>query len=147
MMKNINIIVDASGSMGEDEKNAVVKYLLNGMSSVLKNNSLDISLNLYQWGIETKKIDNIEKAKISFAGKNTLKGLDELLPLLDSQEAVILISDGNFESEVKKKIEELSNNILPIYVGVDANRTILQDISTSKMVYSVVDFVQALLDA
>lgn len=46
-MKNINIIVDASGSMGEDEKNAVVKYLLNGMSSVQKNKSLDISLSLY----------------------------------------------------------------------------------------------------
>lgn len=146
-MKNINIIVDASGSMGEDEKNAVVKYLLNGMSSVQKNKSLDISLSLYQWGVETKKIDDIEKAKISFAGKNTIEGLDALCSLLDSQDAVILISDGNFESDIKKKIKELSNNILPIFVGVDANRTILQDISTSKIVYSVVDFVQALFDA
>ena len=146
-MKNINIIVDASGSMGEDEKNAVVKYLLNGMSSVQKNKSLDISLSLYQWGVETKKIDDIEKAKISFAGKNTIEGLDALCSLIDSQDAVILISDGNFESDVKKKIKELSNNILPIFVGVDANRTILQDISTSKIVYSVVDFVQALFDA
>lgn len=67
--------------------------------------------------------------------------------MLDSQDAVILISDGNFESDIKKKIKELSNNILPIFVGVDANRTILQDISTSKIVYSVVDFVQALFDA
>ena len=146
-MKNINIIVDASGSMGEDEKNAVVKYLLNGMSSVQKNKSLDISLSLYQWGVETKKIDDIEKAKIILVGKNTIEGLDALCSLLDSQDAVILISDGNFESDVKKKIKELSNNILPISVGVDANRTILQDISTSKIVYSVVDFVQALFDA
>lgn len=146
-MKNINIIIDASGSMGEDEKNAVVKYLLNGMSSVQKNKSLDISLSLYQWGVETKKIDDIEKAKISFVGKNTIEGLDVLYSLLDSQDVVILISDGNFESDVKKKIKELSNNILTISVGVDANRTILQDISTSKIVYSVVDFVQALFDA
>lgn len=146
-MKNINIIVDASGSMGEDEKNAVVKYLLNGMSSVKKNKSLAISLSLYQWGVETKKIDDIETAKISFAGKNTIKGLDELCSLLDSQDAVILISDGNFETDVKKKIKELSNNILPVFVGVDANRTILKDISTSEIVYSVVDFVQALFDA
>lgn len=133
--------------MGEDEKNAVVKYLLYGMSSAVRNNSLAISLSLFQWGIETKRIDNIEKTKICFAGKNTIKGLDELLPLLDRQGSVILISDGNFESDVKKKIKELSNNILPIFVGVDANRTILQDISTSKIVYSVVDFVQALFDA
>lgn len=146
-MKNINIIVDASGSMGEDEKNAVVKYLLNGIYSVQKNKSLDISLSLYQWGVETKKIDDIENTKISFAGKNTIKGLDTLCSLLDSQETVILISDGNFELDVKKKIKELSNKILPIFVGVDANRTFLQEISTSKIVYSVVDFVQALFDA
>ena len=31
----VNIVVDASGSMGEDEKNAVVKYLLNGISSAM----------------------------------------------------------------------------------------------------------------
>lgn len=146
-MRNINVIVDASGSMGEDGKNAVVKYLLNGMASVVRNNLLDISLSLFQWGSETKKVDNTEKVRIDFAGKNTIKGLDELLPLLDSQESLILISDGNFESDVKIKLKELSNNILPIFVGVDANRTILRDISTSKMVYSVVDFVQTLFDA
>lgn len=146
-MKNINVIVDASGSMGEDEKNAVVKYLLNGMSSAVQNKSLDVSLSLFQWGVETKKIDNIEKAKICFAGKNSVNGLEEICSLIDSQESVILISDGNFESDMRNKIKELSNNILPIFVGVDANRTIIQDISTNKIVYSVVDFVQALFDA
>lgn len=146
-MKSINIIVDTSGSMAEDEKNAVVKYLLNGISSAIRNNSLDVSLSLFQWGIETKQIDSIERAKLCFAGRNGIDGLEELSSWINNQESIILISDGNFESDVKKKIKELSNNILPIFVGIDANRTILQDISTNKRVYSVVDFVQALFDA
>lgn len=146
-MKNINVIIDASGSMGEDEKNAVVKYLLNGMFSVIRNNLLDVSLSLFQWGIETKQIDNFEKEKLCFAGRTSVKGLEELSSWINDQEPMILISDGNFESDVKKKIKQLSNRILPIFVGVDANRTILQDISTNKSVYSVVDFVQVLFDA
>ncbi len=146
-MKNIKIIIDASGSMGEDEKNAVVKYLLNGMFNSIRYNSLDISLSLFQWGTETKPIDNFEKTKIIFAGKTSEEGLEVLENYTNNQDSIILISDGNYESNVVGKIKKLSDSILPIFVGVDANRTILQDISTNKKVYSVVDFVQALFDA
>lgn len=149
MEKVINIIVDASGSMGEDEKNAVVKYLLNGISSARRSNSLgqEVLFNLFQWGKETKQIEDIEKAKISFEGKNDVRGLDELGKIIDKQDSILLISDGNFEISEKQKMKELSNNILPVFVGVDANRAVLQDISTNKVIYSVVDFMQALFDA
>lgn len=146
-MKSINIIVDASGSMAEDDKNAVVKYLLNGISNVIRNNLSDVSLSLFQWGIETKQIDSIDTAKICYAGRNGVDGLEKISSRINNQEPIILISDGNFESDVKEKIKELSNIILPVFVGLDANRTVLKDISTNKRVYSVVDFVQALFDA
>lgn len=149
MEKVVNIIVDASGSMCEDEKNAVVKYLLNGISSAKRNFSIEqeISFNLFQWGKETKQIADIEKAKIIFEGKSDLKGLDEIGKIIDKQDSVLFISDGNLEISEKKKLKELSDNILTIYVGVDANKAVLQDISTNKVVYSVVDFMQALFDA
>ena len=40
----------------------------------------------------------------------------------------------------------MSVNIIPIFVGIDANRTILQDIATEKVVYSVADFMQAVYE-
>ena len=149
MEKVINIVVDASGSMAEDEKNAVVKYLLNGICNARRNKSIrnEIVFNLYQWGKDSRKIDDIEKAKISFAGKAEVRGLEIVRKTINYQDSLLFISDGNLEVEEKKKMKELSNNIFPIFVGVDANRTVLQEISTNKVVYSVVDFMQALFDA
>ena len=41
----------------------------------------------------------------------------------------------------------MSENIIPVFVGIDANRTMLQDIATERVVYSVTDFMQAIYDA
>ena len=83
MSKTVNIVVDASGSMAEDDKNAVVKYLLNGICNVMRTPGLgDVEFALYQWGQESKKIDNLEKAKIEFTGKSPLSGLEELKQII-----------------------------------------------------------------
>ena len=145
----INIVIDASGSMAEDGKNAVVKYFLNGViySKIHMRSDQEIQYNLYQWGSETVYIPSIETAKISFAGKSDCRGLDELDRLLDKEHPLILVSDGNFERKEINKLKGLSNNILPIFVGCDANKSTLLEISTNKVVYSIVDFMQAICDA
>ena len=145
MSKTVNIVVDASGSMAEDDKNAVIKYLLNGICNVMGTTHFDgIEFALYQWGQESKKIENLEKAKIEFAGKSPLSGLEELKQMIDENQTMIFVSDGNFTSGDKAQIKKMSVNIIPIFVGIDANRTILQDIATEKVVYSVTDFMQAI---
>lgn len=145
MKKIVNIVVDASGSMVEDGKNAVVKYLLNGIISASKKNEFkDLEFELFQWGKETKKIDNIEKAKINFAGKSDIKGLVILENLLNVNKPILLISDGNFDSDEKEKIKCFAKKIITIFVGVDANKSILQNISTDTTVFSVEDLFQAL---
>ena len=145
MSKTVNIIVDASGSMAEDDKNAVIKYLLNGICNVMGTPDFEgIEFALYQWGQDSKKIENLEKAKIEFAGKSSLSGLEDLKQLIDENETMIFVSDGNFNSGDKAQIKKMSANIIPIFVGIDANRTILQDIATEKVVYSVTDFMQAI---
>ena len=59
MSKTVNIVVDASGSMAEDDKNAVVKYLLNGISNIMGTSDFyDVKFVLYQWGQSSKKIEN-----------------------------------------------------------------------------------------
>ena len=145
MSKTVNIVVDASGSMAEDDKNAVVKYLLNGISNVIGSPEFqDIKFEFYQWGQTSKKIDSLEKAKIEFAGKCSLSGIEELKKIIDENYPMILISDGNFNSEDKIHIKKLSVSIIPIFVGIDANRALLKDIATERVVYSVPDFMQVI---
>lgn len=145
MSKTVNILVDASGSMAEDDKNAVVKYLLNGISNVIESSEFqDIEFAFYQWGKTSKKIDSLEKAKIEFAGKSSMSGLEELKKMIDENDPMLLISDGNFNSGEKTHIKKLSVNIIPIFVGIDANRAMLKDIATERVVYSVTDFMQAI---
>lgn len=147
MGKTVNIVVDASGSMAEDDKNAVVKYLLNGISNIMDTSEFpDVEFALYQWGQTSKKIESLEKAKIEFAGKSPLSGLEELKQMIDENQTMIFVSDGNFNSEDKAHIKKLSVNIVPIFVGIDANRTMLQDIATERVVYSVTDFMQVIYD-
>ena len=148
MGKMVNIVVDASGSMAEDDKNAVVKYLLIGISHAVELELLcDIEFSLYQWGRTSKKLANLENAKIEFSGKASKSELSTLRPLIDENQPLIFISDGNFNSEEKNSIKTLSHFIVPIFVGVDADRASLQNISTEGIVYSVPDFMQALFDA
>ena len=47
MGKMVNIVVDASGSMAEDDKNAVVKYLLIGISHAVELEPLCCLLYTY----------------------------------------------------------------------------------------------------
>ena len=56
-------------------------------------------------------------------------------------------NNGGFGNNEKNNIRNLSKKIIPIFVGIDANRTILKDISTNNIVYSVADFMQALNEA
>lgn len=147
LSKTVNIVVDASGSMAEDDKNAVIKYLLNGICNVTGTTDFDdIEFVLYQWGQESKKIENLAKAKIEFAGKSPLSGLEELKQMIDENKTMLFVSDGNFTIEDKAQIKKMSINIIPIFVGIDANRTILRDIATEKVVYSVTDFMQAIYE-
>ena len=66
--------------------------------------------------------------------------------MIDENQAMIFVSDGNFTSGDKAQIKKMSVNIIPIFVGIDANRTILKDIATEKVVYSVTDFMQAIYE-
>lgn len=148
MNKIVNIVVDASGSMAEDDKNGVVKYLLNGINNIIETNLFDdVKFILYQWGQEIKKFENFEKAKIEFAGGSNSLGLEELKKLLSKDQTIIFISDGNFDLEYKVQLKDLSTNIITIFIGLDANRAILKDIATENVVYSVTDFVQVIFDA
>lgn len=126
--------------MLEDDKNAVVKYLINGISNGVNN----LQYRFYQWGEITGPIGN--DFKVEYKGKGNCTGLEKLQGLIDKNDALLFISDGNINSDEIKKIKELSETIITIFIGVDANKSHLKRISTNTSVYSVVDFMQALID-
>ena len=148
MGKVINVVVDASGSMVEDDKNAVVKYLINGICNIRKSADYeDIEFVLYQWNNNSFKFDDFEKAKIEFKGKSSFEDLISIENEIDVNCPLILVSDGGFSYTDKNQIVKLSRKIIPIFVGIESNRSILKDIATDKVVYSVADFVEALDEA
>lgn len=148
MSKIINIVVDASGSMAEDDKNAVVKYLINSICNVKQTSEFrDVEFVLFQWGNNSVKFENIEKAKLEFKGKTSYGDFTSIEGEIEYENPMILISDGGFSKNDKLKIEKLSRQILPIFIGIDANRSILKEIATDKVVYSATDLMQVLAEA
>ena len=107
MGKVINVVVDASGSMAEDDKNAVVKYLINGICNV-KQEALyrDTQFVLFQWNSASVKFDDMEKAKIEFRGRSSFEDLEPIIDEIDSDSSIILISDGGFGNNEKNKIRK-----------------------------------------
>lgn len=147
MSRIINIVVDASGSMAEDDKNAVVKYLINSICNVIQTEEFsDVEVVLFQWAKNSIRFENIEKAKLEFKGKASYDDFKPIEDEIEYESPMILISDGGFSKNDKVKIEKMSRKIIPIFIGIDANRSILKDIATDKVVYSVVDFMQALAE-
>lgn len=147
MSRIINIVVDASGSMAEDDKNAVVKYLINSICNVIQTEEFsDVEVVLFQWAKNSIRFENIEKAKLEFKGKASYDDFKPIEDEIEYESPMILISDGGFSINDKVKIEKMSRKIIPIFIGIDANRSILKDIATDKVVYSVVDFMQALAE-
>ena len=126
----------------EDDKNAVVKYLLNGIC----NGADNFQYRFYQWGGITKSIDKVDNIKVEYSGKADCAGLEILESLIDKNDAILFISDGNIDREERNKLKDLSETIITIFIGVDANRNNLKKVSTNNSVYSVVDFMQALND-
>ena len=81
----INIVVDASGSMTEDDKNVVAKYLINGICNAKETKEFtNVEFVLFQWGINSVKFEYIETAKLEFKGKNSYKNFSTIKDDIDS---------------------------------------------------------------
>lgn len=146
-MKTVNVVIDASGSMSEDSKGFVVKYLINSLiNTACTSDFEDVEFALYQWGSSIVKIENPEKAKIVYSGKISAD-LEIPAEIADKTKPMIFISDGGFDKKLKELILGFSLNIMPVYVGEDANKRTLSDIARGRRVYCVTDFVQAVYDA
>lgn len=134
MSKYLNVLIDTSGSMAEDCKNAVVKYLLNAITSC---DGIEIT-NCYLVGNRCIKED-IAGLKITYGGQMKATAINSYFREISDQENTLLISDGCFDVDTEKSISKHRDNVVCIAVGEDAMLNNLQRCSKNKKVYLAED--------
>ena len=102
MSKYLNILIDTSGSMAEDCKNAVVKYLLNAITSC---DGIEVK-NYYLVGNQCIKVEDIAGLKITYGGQMTTTAINGCFREMSNEENTLLISDGCFDVDTEKAISK-----------------------------------------
>ena len=145
-MKKIIVIVDTSGSMAEDDKNAVVRYLLSDIGNLREKEEFsDCFFALYGWGEALQKVEDWGNIRFAFSGRSGTGGLEEIGKEEKEYGSLLLISDGNFTEDVKNAFLKLGRDrrTAVISVGMDARRSVLREISTKGEVFAVTELVTA----
>lgn len=142
-MSQLNILVDASGSMAEDAKNNVVSYLLSCVRGATQRNAQDTVLNVHQWGTDTGSLDLSQKFKITYGGAPNADALEQIARAAEPGAPWLLISDGMFNRDIQKKLKELFPNLIAVSVGADADTYVLKRLC-DRPAYGAADIMTAL---
>ena len=140
MSKDLNVLVDVSGSMGEDCKDAVIKYLIN---TILSSNRFE-KYYLYLINDTVTKIDDISKAKIKYEKHISQNAIKDFYDSVIDNEPVLFISDGCFEADIENTLSKHKSNMVCVAVGSDAIKGNLQRCSHNKKVYNAEDVTEAM---
>ena len=140
MSKYLNVLIDTSGSMAEDCKNAVVKYLLNAITSC---DGIEVK-NCYWVGNQCIKADDIAGLKITYDGQMSTNAINGYFREISYGENTLLISDGCFDVDTEKAISKHKDNVVCVAVGEDAMLNNLQRCSKNKKVYLAEDINAAI---
>ncbi len=140
----VHIIIDASGSMIEDSKNGIIKYMLEGMNHIHNRTSAsNAEYKLYQWGKKTAYIGTLSAyEKIVYEGTTTEEGLNILLDLIPKKDTILLLSDGNISEKEGALLKSAFENLFSIAVGADADIYSLEDICSRTKVYNSIDYIK-----
>ena len=142
----VHVIVDASGSMVEDSKRGIVKYILVGMEHVhQRSNFSSCEYKVYQIGEKTGYIGTLESyEKIVYGGTIKEEYIQKIEPHIHSEDKVILLSDGNMELSVAQCLKNTFKNLVCIGLGADMNKSVLKKLSYSKKVYNATDYIEVM---
>lgn len=140
MTKELNVLVDVSGSMAEDCKNAVVNYLLNAISS--KTDS--IKINVYLLGNSLEKAEKVGGEKISYGGQMSVNVVNKAFHEMSEGTPVLVISDGCFDADTENALAKHKADIVCVAVGSDALLSNLQRCSKNKKIYQAEDIISAI---
>lgn len=128
------ILVDTSGSMAEEGKKSVVRYMLYAIEGLLHDEWSGYSYRIYLCNSDVKEYDT----KVVFTGKVSAKKLEDFLKgRRDS--TVLLLSDGSYSEEVKTVFKKSGVKLLALMVGGDCNKAVLQKMADVENLYESTD--------
>ena len=140
MSKQLNILIDISGSMAEDCKNAVVKYLLNAIASHDEYENK----KYYLIGDQCTQVADIAGLKIAYGGQMAANAVNGYFREISGEANTLLISDGCFDVDTEKSISAHRDMVVCVAIGEDAMLSNLQRCSKNKRVYLAEDAAAAL---
>lgn len=135
------ILVDASGSMGEDGKKSVIRYVLNAIDGIMRTNWSEIEYKVLYWN-ETIFEDN---PKMDCSGCANASALSDFL-VSNVENDILFIGDGNYTERVKKILSEKNENKVFLMLGIDCNRARLKKIFRTEKIYETADVVTCIDD-
>lgn len=133
------ILVDTSGSMSEEGKKSVVRYLLYAIEGLLNNEWSGKAYKIYLWNSNIQEYDT----NINFVGEANAKKLKEFLESKPNS-TVLILSDGSYPEDIKNVFKKTEIKILALMVGGDCNKAILQKIVGVGNIYESTDVATCL---
>lgn len=138
----VNILVDVSGSMTENGKTSVVKYLLHSIEGYAKEEKR-LSCRLFQWGNEVEEVADLKG--LSFRAGSASEKIATFIRE-HAGEKHIIISDGAFASEIRKEIKKIPErgSIYYIGVGCDCDFPAIRTLANGDKVFPAQDVITCL---
>lgn len=135
------IIVDASGSMAEEGKKSVVRYILYTIENLLKDEWSETACPIFLWNNDVSEYEG----KVDFQGQSSSKSFEKFLKQHPNSE-LLLISDGSYPEDVKSVLKKSDNKMKVLMVGCDCNKARLQKMVGSENLYDTTDVATCLED-
>lgn len=142
MNMNVNIVMDGSGSMSENGKVSIMKYIINSAKGYSKEEAT-ITLSLYQWGDKIECLNDLAEFRIQDV--NSEGDIAEFVNK-HTGEKILILSDGGFSIKTKKAVRGMQGkeNVFCIGVGCDCNFPAIRSLIDDKNIFRPQDIITCL---
>lgn len=135
------IIIDSSGSMSEEGKKSVVRYLIQAISGIMEERYSDKKNEIFCWNNQVFSYEG----KTEFEGVAEARVLEEFLSK-HQKDTILLIGDGNYSDDVKRIVKSVDSKLMYLMVGCECNKSRLIKLVRSDNLYETVDVVTCIDD-
>lgn len=128
------ILMDVSGSMAEDGKESVLRYLVYAIRGIVDDLYPDIPYRFFCWSDCVTPYED----KISVGGKTDASAVSEFLDE-HAGDCVLLIGDGNYSEDIRRALKKANCKMLVLMIGSDCNRDRLKRLADFDDLYETTD--------
>ncbi len=139
---HVNIVMDASGSMSENGKVSIMKYIINSAEGYSKEEGT-ITLSLYQWGDKIEPLNDLAEFRIQDVNSE-----GDIVEFVNKHmgEKILILSDGGFSIKTKKAVKGMrgKENVFCIGAGCDCNFPAIRSLIDDKNIFKPQDIIACL---